>query len=89
MFLLLCPFAELSLIVHIIIYRIFFSAFLESPRLQKKQNKSLQNMVGFEISYYFCNEKVTNPMVTRMLICRMLCSRKFLVWKVKQSMNVD
>lgn len=46
-------------------------------------------MVGFEISYYFCNEKVTNPMVTLMLICRMLCSRKFLVWKVKQSMNVD
>lgn len=46
-------------------------------------------MVGFEISYYFCNEKVTNPMVTRMLICRMLCSRKFLVWNVKQSMNVD
>lgn len=89
MFLLLCPFAELSLIVHIIIYRIFLVRFLRVQDYKKKQNKSLQNMVGFEISYYFCNEKVTNPMVTRMLICRMLCSRKFLVWKVKQSMNVD
>lgn len=84
-----CAFTKLSLMVHIIIYRIFFSVFFVSPRLQKKQNKSLQNMVGFEISYYFCNEKVTNPMVTRMLICLMLCSRRFLVWKVKQSMNVD
>lgn len=89
MFLLLCPFAELSLIVHIIIYRIFLVRFLRVQDYKKKQNKSLQNMVGFEISYYFCNEKVTNPMVTRMLICRMLFSRKFLVWKVKQSMNVD
>lgn len=34
-------------------------------------------MAGFEISYYFCNEKVINPMVTPMLIYSIFCSRKF------------
>lgn len=37
MFLLLCPFAELSLIVHIIIYRIFLVRFLRVQDYKKNK----------------------------------------------------